>query len=151
MRNKTICVKTGHTISVISRAIGGAAIQAPKWETPPPPIVALQEDSSGNVNEVIVLLEYGQTERLRALLGRAGKEEAVASPTGLERAVLAALTNKSSPALTTAFQAFRLVVPKFLTPPQVLLGHGGTMTRLMVHQQLQRMELLARQRVLFQV
>ena len=67
--------------------------------------MSFQAEKDGKSNELIVLLEYGQTARLQTLLGAAGKAETTATPAGLESTVLAAINNKSSPLLTSVLQA----------------------------------------------
>jgi hypothetical protein len=54
----------------------GAAIKPYVPQLPALPTVPFQADKDGKSNELIVLLDYGQTARLQTLLGAAGKAEA---------------------------------------------------------------------------
>ena len=83
----------------------GAATKPYVPQLPALPTVPFQADKDGKSNELIVLLEYGQTARLKTLLGTASNAEATATPVGLERTVVAAINNKSSPLLASALQA----------------------------------------------
>ena len=74
-------------------------------QLPAQPSVSFQAEKDGKSNELIVLLEYGQTARLQTLLGTAGKSEATATPASLERTVLTSINSKTSPQLTSALQA----------------------------------------------